>query len=364
MIGPTQRERLLRAAHLLARYPFEFWHYGDSIGSEGLLAAGDVLNDDRFEGFVHGALKAWAGRREPFRELDNTAPGHAMCLAYERTGDEAILEAAGTLARFLLTRRKLEGAFVSFERAPLRRPYSGVPLTPDEEKLLLDPGAGIFVDCVHFDPPFFAHLGRLTGDQELIDRGAEQALAHLALLQDDETGLVWHFWLEKTRSRYGLGWARGQGWVLLGLLDLLAYLPEEDDGYQVLLTATRRLADALAERQEPSGGWPAVATDPGSGPETSTAAFAAAGFADGVRRGLLEPSFRERAFRAWAYVWEKVGEDGVLSGVSAAVWASTQPSHYAHVPTGFVVPWGQGTLLVAAQRIAQLEAAAGNPASG
>jgi unsaturated rhamnogalacturonyl hydrolase len=36
----------------------------------------------------------------------------------------------------------------------------------------------------------------------------------------DESGLFWHFWLERTQARYGFAWSRGQGWALLGLLDL------------------------------------------------------------------------------------------------------------------------------------------------
>ena len=40
-----------------------------------------------------------------------------------------------------------------------------------------------------------------------------------------------------------------------------------------------------------------------------------------------------------------------LRDVSAAVWSSTVPEHYHHVPTGFVVPWGQGPLLTAALAI-------------
>jgi unsaturated rhamnogalacturonyl hydrolase len=302
---------------------------------------------------VHGAFRVWAARREPFRELDNTAPGHVMCLAYERNRDGRILEAAAALADFLARRRRVEGAFVSFERAPLRAPYGGARLTAADEDLLRDPGAGVFVDCLHFDPPFFAHLATLTGDAALVDLAAEQALAHLALLQD-ESGLVWHFWLERTRERYGYAWARGQGWALLGLLDLLAYLPDEHRAYGSVREALVRLATALAERQQPDGGWTAVADDPSSAPETSTAAFAAAGFAHGVQVGLLEQAFAERALAAWRYAWSRVDADGKVEGVSAAVWASTQPSHYANVPTGFVVPWGQGVLLLAAARVAKL----------
>jgi hypothetical protein len=49
-----------------------------------------------------------------------------------------------------------------------------------------------------------------------------------------------------------------------------------------------------------------------------------------------------------------VDERGVLGGVSAGVGASTAASHHPNVPTGFVVPWGQGPLLLAAERISML----------
>jgi unsaturated rhamnogalacturonyl hydrolase len=351
--GDEARARLAAAADLLVRYPFEFWHYGDSVGFEGLLAASDVLGDAHYEGFVRGALRAWAARAEPYRELDNTAPGHAMCLAYERTGDETILAAAKGLADFLGGRRRIESAFVSFERAPLREPWGGEPLTSGERALIAEPGAGVFVDCLHFDPPFFAHLAALTSDTALADLAAEQALAYLRLLQD-ERGLVWHFYLEKTAQRYGYGWARGQGWALLGLLDLLDLLPPGHSAQSELRDAFTRLAAALAERQEPSGSWPTVASDASAPAETSTSAFAAAGFARGAQLGLLPDEFAERAVSAWESAWSRVDVGGLLTGVSAAVWASTVPSHYLHVPVDFLVPWGQGPLLVAAKRLAEL----------
>lgn len=350
----ADRGRLRAAADLLASHRFTIWRYGDSVGFEGLLAASDVLGDPRYEGWVHGALKAWAARMEPFKELDNTAPGHAMCLAFERTGDEAVLEAALRLAEFLATRRQAEGAFVAFEQAPLVEPHGGEPLPPDEAAQLADPGAGIFVDCMHFDPPFFTHLGVVASDRALVDLGAHQALAMIALLQD-ESGLFHHFWLEKTRERHGYAWARGQCWPLLGLLDVLAYLPREHDAFQPLLASLRRLAAALGERQEPDGGWPAVAGDPSSGAEHSTAAFAAAGFADGVLRGLLDDSYADRARAAWSNAWGHVDERGALTKVSYGIRACTRPSHYRNAPTGEIVPWGQGPLLLAAKRIDELD---------
>ena len=353
--SPADRDLLQRVAERLLGYPFSFWHYGDSIGFEGLLAASDLLGDPRYEGWAHGALRAWAARREPFRELDNTAPGHVMCLVAERSGDEAVLEAARALAGFLAGRRQVEGAFVSFERAPLREPYGGAELSVEDAELLHDPGAGVFVDCLHFDPPFFAHLGGLDADEALVDLAAEQALAYVELLQD-ESGLFWHFWLDKTRRRYGYGWGRGQGWALLGLVDTLRYLPEEHSAAARLRAALARLASALVTTQQPDGSWAAVAGDTVSGAESSTAAFAAGGLAGGIEYGLLGANYREPALAAWRSARSHVDETGLLTGVSAAVWASTEASHYVHVPWGFDVPWGQGALLVAAKRIAALAA--------
>jgi unsaturated rhamnogalacturonyl hydrolase len=341
-------ERVRAAADRLCRYRFACWHYGDSIGFDGLLAAADVLGDHRYEGFVHGAVKSWIPRAEPYRELDNTAPGHAMCLLYERTGDEAVLEACVRLAGFLTGRRTIGGAYVAFERAPLRAPYGGAALSPAEQALLEDPGAGVFVDCLHFDAPFLVHLGRLTDDEHLVQAGVAQALALVGLLQQPD-GLFAHFFLERTEQTYGHGWGRGQGWALLGLLDVLEQLP---DGWPVevaLHTALARLAAGLAATQEPDGHWPTPVSDRTSFHETSTAAFAAAGLARGVALRLLDRSLSSTAERAWRASLASVATDGSMAGVSAALWASTAPSHYAAAPVGFQVPWGAGPFLVAAR---------------
>jgi unsaturated rhamnogalacturonyl hydrolase len=350
----VRNERLRLAAQLLARYRFELWEYGDSIGFEGLLAASDLLGSERWAGFVHGVLKGWAGRpQRTFREMDNTAPGHALCSTYERTSDDALIEAAAELSEFLCTRSTVDGVFVAWEHAPLKPPHGGRGLSASEAALLHDAGPGIFVDCMHFDPPFFAHLGKLTGNDALVELGAEQALGHIRLLQD-ENGIFWHFFLARTQDRYGYGWGRGQGWALLGLLDVLEYLPATHPRSAELQQSALALAHALVERQHDDGGWSAAIGNDDSGTESSTAAFAAAGFAQGLASGLFGDEFSEPARRAWQHTLARVDECGALADVSAAVWPCTEQSHYSHAPTGFVVPWGQGPLLVAAKRMRAL----------
>lgn len=343
--------RVRAAADRLCRYQFATWHYGDSVGFEGLLAATDLLADGRYEGFVHGAVKAWIGRATPYRELDNTAPGHAMCLVYERTGDAAILEAARSLAEHLAARRTIGGAFVSFERAPLRRPYGDAPLSAEEERLLHDPGPGVFVDTLHFDPPFFTHLGALTGSTSLTDLGAHQAVALVELLQRSDTGLFSHFYLERTGTTYGHGWGRGQGWALLGLLDVIDHLPDEHPTRQSLLEALHRLVEGLAVTQAADGHWPTPIDDRDSFRESSTALFAAAGLIRAIGAGHIDAAFGPVAHRAWSAGLGRVAVDGAICGVSAALWAATSQSHYSAAPIGSQVPWGQGPFLLAAREL-------------
>jgi unsaturated rhamnogalacturonyl hydrolase len=343
--------QIAAVADTLRAYPFACWHYGDSIGFEGLLAASEILATPAYSEFAHGFMRAWAARSRPFRELDNTAPGHAICLACEQTGDEQLLSAAQELASFLRGRPTIEGVYTAFARAPLIEPCDGSPLPESEQLLLTDPGPGVFVDCMHFDPPFLVHLGRLTGDDELVDDGLAQALAATALLQDPRTGIFNHFYLPRTGRRYGYGWSRGQGWALLGLLDVLELAPPGHSGIAPLRDALLALADGLVATQHPSGHWPAVVDVPDAFLEASAALFFAAGFARGVRLGLLPPEMQAVAERAFAAGLQTVDSRGIVRGVSVAVWACTRREHYLALATGSVVPWGQGPFLLAAAEL-------------
>ena len=51
--------------------------------------------------------------------------------------------------------------------------------------------------------------------------------------------------------------------------------------------------------------------------------------------------------RARSAILASLDDRGQLREVSAAVYASTEPTHYGRVPRGYVVPWGQGPALLA-----------------
>lgn len=335
----------------LGAHDFKCWFYGDSVGFEGLIAASDMLNDPHWFDFSYGFFRAWAARMLPFQPDDNTAPGHAMCLVAARTGDSALLKAVIALAQDLRDRRKIGPVSVTFEDSlrSLRQPYGGVTLSPAEAEQMKDPGAGIWLDCMHFDPPFFAHLDRLDPGQGWAKDAIAEILGYKDLLLDDETGLYNHFWLEKTQRSYTKGWGRGQGWALLGLVDVAEYLPSDMPGAQTIRAEALRLGRRMLEYQLSDGNWYSMVHEPASGPESSTAAFMATAFFRGMTLGLLPTAEfaapAERAYRAMEACLDAYGN---LTGVSAAVMSALAQQHYWHVPLNRIVPWGQGPVLTAA----------------
>lgn len=344
-----------RLARTLLDLPYETWNFGDSVAFEALITASDQLSEERWASFAHGWARSWATRAHPLRRLDCTAPGLAIVHLATRYEDHQLIRAAIELAEYLIGRDKLGGVYETWEHSPLMHPYGSASLIESEAALLLDPPAGVFVDCLHFDPPFFAALARATGDPRYATEAIEQAIGYITLLQRDD-GLFDHFVLRGYEGRFGPGWGRGQGWALLGLLDVMeemqfqppAIRREHEAGLREIHNAIERLIQAQIGYQRADGQWYAVVDDPLSGEEHSTAAFMGAGFFRALQGNVVTgPEIERAALLATEAVRRSLGAAGTLSEVSAAVMACTEPSHYAHVPRGFRVPWGQGPALLA-----------------
>lgn len=335
----------------LGGHDFKCWFYGDSVGFEGLVAASDMLGDPHWFDFSRGFFRAWAARMLPFQPDDNTAPGHVICEVVARTGDVILREAAISLARHLRQRRKIGPVSVTFEDSlrSLRPPYGGIALSEAETAQMRAPGPGIWLDCMHFDPPFFAHLDKIDPAQGWAEAAIAEILGYKDFLFDPETGLYNHFWLEKVGRSYTRGWGRGQGWALLGLIDVAAYLPEGLAGAEAVRAEALRLARRMLDYQLADGNWHCMVHEPQSGPESSTAAFMATAFFRGMALGILPVAeFAEPAERAYRAMEANLDDDGNLMGVSAAVMSALVQQHYWHVPLNRIVPWGQGPVLTAA----------------
>lgn len=347
---PSREERLAllsKVGKSLLAMPYKSWNFGDSTGFEGILETGRVLKDPTYIAFAYGWIRAWASRPEPFQRLDCTAPGIAMVEVAHEMKDQAIIDSLTLLAGYLTNRTTDRGIYDTWESLCLIPPHGGEELPDNEAKLLANPPGGTCIDCLHFDPPFFTALGKETNKKELIDIGVEQAHGYIDALQK-ENGIFDHFFLNGVPGTWAPGWGRGQGWALLGMMDVLKNIPRDHSGRKKIEDAATKLIYAMIKLQREDGRWWCVVDSERSGEEGSTAGFMAAGFARAIKLGIVDESIVKPAMiKALAGVIDDADSNGELQNVTAAVMASTRKSHYEFTPRGFSVPWGQGPLALA-----------------
>jgi len=348
---PTILDRAfaLKLAKGMTHLPFATWNFGDSVAFDALVDTTERTSDEQWATFVRAWGRSWATRARPFARLDCTAPGLALVRVAERYDDRILLDALKDLADFLRSRPRLLGAYETWTSAPLLHPYGSPAMSKADQEWLTNPPACICVDCLHFDAPFFVRLGRAIGDHTLVADGVGQALAYITALQKS-SGLFDHFSLAGSDETFGPGWGRGQGWAMLGMLDVIADHPDGMLNGQVATIAdsARRQIDAMVATQRADGHWPVVVTESSSGDEYSTTAFMVAGFVRAAQLKVVPwTTVSASVKRAVQALGSAFDESGNLREVSAAVYASTVAEHYRHVPRGYVVPWGQGPALLA-----------------
>lgn len=306
------------ASKHVTRYPFKFWGFGEEIALKAMLELPGG------EDWVADMIKPWCEQHTELSFADHVTPGNVILELYERTGEQAYLDAALRLAELHLAFEERNGLRVH---------------RPDLQGL----STLIWVDCMALDAPFLIRLARMTGEDHWLQLGIQTFESYSASLADtDLPGLFRHAFDCEFERLSPCIWGRGNGWALHGLVAALEFLPENHQSWSALQQLLSDQLTALAALQSDNGLWHTILNDANSPLENSTAAFFASGALKAKRLGLSnghEPMTK----RAVAAVMKAVGEDGALP-VSYATPAGERAT-YMNAPLG-VFPWGQGPLLL------------------
>ena len=322
----TQVELIRTVAAQTLRWKFRIWGFGEAIALRGLYQAASVTGDSSFRDHVDALLEVYVNRGVGMSAEEHIAPGSELLVLYQRTGEERYLQRSAE-ARGI--------AFLVFNwqlgRAHTPSRFTGVA-SSDLGGLH---GCGAAIPC-------FAR--QVTGDGKWFDQAASEILGYARLLQDEETGLFFHGF-EEACGRNGQIWARGNGWALMGLVEVLKLLPKEHSHYDELSERLVRACRALARYQHSSGLWHTVVVNPDTYLESTLAVMTAYSLREAFKAELIDESeFREVEQQARAASLRLITEDGALDLVTDATPVA-ELKMYATRPFG-IYPWGQGPLLL------------------
>jgi rhamnogalacturonyl hydrolase YesR len=296
-LNPKQIRAVMRKvadwelARVAAQPPSRTWDFGTL--DIGLMAASRTLHDPRYSQYVASVGDHFAWKLERTMYPAN---------------DFAIAQA------FLETYRS---SHKEEQLAPLRRQYDdAVALLNDPEKpawwwcdaLFMAPAAGVELSDITGDNTYNAYVDREWGKTE-------------KLLYDKQKHLFSRDvnYLDK-REKNGekIFWSRGNGWVMAGIVRVLATLPSDDPLRPHYIALLREMAAEVASLQGSDGLWRPGLLDAASYPlpEVSGSAFFTYAIAWGIDHRMLDADkYLPVVLRAWAGMLTHVYQDGRLGSI-------------------------------------------------
>lgn len=133
----------------------------------------------------------------------------------------------------------------------------------------------------------------VTGDVKYINRVADLMVYYLKELQRPN-GLFYH------APDVPYYWARGNGWMAVGMAELLKVLPQDNPNWQEIMKGYRKMLDSLKGYQGKDGMWKQLVDQPDFWPETSGSAMFTYAIIMGLNQGWLsEEEYGSVAKKAW-----------------------------------------------------------------
>jgi len=197
----------------------------------------------------------------------------------------------------------------------------------------------IWIDDMFMITAVQAQAYRATKDEKYIDRAAKEMVLYLDEIQLDN-GLFYH----SPEAHYS--WGRGNGWMAVGMAELLRILPKNNPNYDRIMEGYKKMMAALLKYQTESGMWRQIIDDEEAWKETSCTAMFTYAMITGVKNGWLDKkTYGAAAKKGWLALIEYLNEDDELTEVCAGTNIKNSRDHYMNRPRIVGDLHGQAPLL-------------------
>lgn len=195
-----------------------------------------------------------------------------------------------------------------------------------EQKEFADKGYSwqtrIWIDDMFMITAVQAQAYRATGDRKYIDRAAKEMVFYLDQIQL-ENGLFYH------SPEAHFSWSRGNGWMAVGMAEILRILPKDNTNRERIITGYHKMMAALLKYQEPDGMWRQIIDDPEAWKETSGTAMFTYAMITGVKNGWLDQkTYGTAARKGWLALIGYINVNDELTEVCEGTSIQNSRDHY------------------------------------
>lgn len=163
---------------------------------------------------------------------------------------------------------------------------------------------------------------RATGEKKYLDRTAKEMVSYLDRLQTPN-GLFFH------APDVQFYWGRGDGWVAVGMAEVLRDLPADHPLRARILKGYKLMMAALLQYQGKDGMWRQLIDRDDSWPESSSSAMFTYAMITGVKNGWLDAaSYGPSARKGWIAVSGYVDQNSDVTSICAGTGKLNDLQYY------------------------------------
>ena len=261
-----------------------------------------------------------------FQHVNVMTPFAIFPEMYRRTEDPYFLDTAVDYAEWIVANslRTVTGAF-----------QHGAGLTEE-----------IWADTIFMVVLFLARLSRQLNDKALAEEAAKQLLLHLQLLQDPETGVLFHGYQCEEQNHKSAGrWTRGNAWITVAAPMIISEVQTLVDIPSEIVERYQRMVAGLVSYQANNGLWSTIMDRPDFYQESSGSAGIACGILKAIRMRLINASYYPVVEKAVAGLLKKITPDGIVEGVSGGTPILDKAEEY-NLLSCYPTMYGQGLTLM------------------
>ena len=167
----------------------------------------------------------------------------------------------------------------------------------------------IWIDDMYMITMVQSQAFRATKDEKYLRRAADEMVFYLKEIQRPN-GLFYH------APDVPFFWGRGNGWMAVGMTELLRVLPKTNPNYDKIMDSYRQMMATLLENQAADGMWRQLIDDPTSWAETSATGMFTFAMVSGVKNGWLDAkTYAPAARKAWLALIKYINTEGDVSDV-------------------------------------------------
>ena len=182
-----------------------------------------------------------------------------------------------------------------------------------EDKVWADQGYSwqtrVWIDDMFMITAVQVQAFRATGDRKYIDRAAKEMVFYLDKIQL-ENGLFYH------SPDTHFCWGRGNGWMAVGMAELLRNLPKDNPNRDRIMAGYHKMMATLLKFQDAGGMWRQIINDQEAWFESSCTGMFTYAMITGVKSGWLDKkAYGAAARKGWIAVTGYLNQNDELTNV-------------------------------------------------